>query len=376
MIKYKMCAPCLFGVEGILSEELKRLGAENIKCENGRVMFDGDMNILAAANIQLRTAERVLLVIGAFNAVSFEELFNNVNSLEWERFLSRTDAFPVVGYSIASALHSVPDCQSIIKKAIVKRLQKAYGISWFEETGALHKVRFSIHKNEVMVAIDTSGEGLHKRGYRSNSVIAPIKETLAAAMCYLVRIYPDTQLYDPFCGSGTILIEAAMMAKNLAPGMHRFFAAERFNSEFKEAFAKCRTQALNSVKNNISFCAYGSDIDNEAVRLTLENAKKAGVSELVKAKTGDVSQLEFQSERLLLITNPPYGERLLDVKAAESLYKLMGKKMPKESGKKYFIISPHDEFEHFFGRSADKRRKLYNGMLKCQVFMYFKGERT
>lgn len=376
MIKYKMCAPCLFGVEGILSEELKRLGAENIKCENGRVMFDGDMNILAAANIQLRTAERVLLVIGAFNAVSFEELFNNVNSLEWERFLSRTDAFPVVGYSIASALHSVPDCQSIIKKAIVKRLQKAYGISRFEETGALHKVRFSIHKNEVMVAIDTSGEGLHKRGYRSNSVIAPIKETLAAAMCYLARIYPDTQLYDPFCGSGTILIEAAMMAKNLAPGMHRFFAAERFNSEFKEAFAKCRTQALNSVKNNISFCAYGSDIDNEAVRLTLENAKKAGVSELVKAKTGDVSQLEFQSERLLLITNPPYGERLLDVKAAESLYKLMGKKMPKESGKKYFIISPHDEFEHFFGRSADKRRKLYNGMLKCQVFMYFKGERT
>ncbi len=370
---FKMVAPTIFGVEGILADELKRLGAENIKAENGRVFFEGDINMLAKANIWLRTAERVLIVVGRFHATKFEELFDNVYALNFEDYIGVRDAFPVTGYSISSALHSVPDCQAIIKKAIVKRLSKNFGVSWFEETGPLHKVRFSIQKNDVTVCIDTSGEGLHKRGYRANSLEAPIKETLAAAMCYTARIYPDTKLYDPFCGSGTILIEAALMAKNIAPGIRRFFAAERFSEDFAKAFSEERKSALDKIQKDVSFRAVGSDIDENAIKLTMDNAKKAGVSDIVSAKVCDVSNLSIADERMLLITNPPYGERLLDIKNAEKLYKIMGEKMPKGLGKKYFIISPNDDFEEFFGRVADKRRKLYNGMIKCQLYMYFKN---
>ena len=374
MHKFKMVAPCIFGVEGILAEEIKRLGAENVVSENGRVFFEGDINTLATANICLRTAERVLLVIGMFEATSFEELFEKTYSLNWEEYIGSKDTFPVTGYSISSALHSVPDCQAIIKKAIVKKLSSKYHISWFDETGPMHKIRFSIQKNKVLIGIDTSGEGLHKRGYRANSLEAPIKETLAAAMCYVARIYHDTVLYDPFCGSGTILIEAAMMAKNAAPGIRRFFTSERFSEEFQKAFAKARSNSLEQINHKVDFRGFGSDIDEKAIALTLENAKKAGVSDIISAKKCDIKDLNIPDERMLLITNPPYGERLLDIKNAEKLYAVMGKKMPKEQGKKYFIISPNDDFETFFGRPADKRRKLYNGMIKCQLFMYFKND--
>ena len=374
MKKFKMLAPAIFGVEGILADELKRLGAENVKSENGRVFFEGDVNILAKANIELRTAERVLLVVGEFKATDFEELFDKTTALNWEDFIGKNDAFPVTGYSISSELHSVPDCQSIIKKAIVKRLSKTYSISWFDETGPMHKIRFSIQKNNVIIGIDTSGDGLHKRGYRANSLEAPIKETLAAAMCYTARIFPDTKLYDPFCGSGTILIEAAMIAKNMAPGIRRFFSSERFSDEFAKTFANARKEAIDKINHNVDFRAFGSDIDENAVALTLENAKKAGVSDVISVKKCDIGNLKLPDERMLLITNPPYGERLLDIKNAEKLYKIMGEKMPKEPGKKYFIISPNDDFESFFGRPADKRRKLYNGMIKCQLFMYFKSD--
>lgn len=374
MKNFKMVAPTMFGVEGILADELKRLGAENIVSENGRVFFEGDINMVAKANVWLRTAERVLLVVGRFKASTFDELFKNVESLDWENYIGALDSFPVTGYSISSDLHSVPDCQAIIKKAVVKRLSKVYNISWFDETGPVHKIRFSIQKNDVTVCIDTSGEGLHKRGYRAHSLEAPIKETLAAAMCYTARIYPDTKLYDPFCGSGTILIEAALMAKNIAPGLKRFFAAERFSKEFEAAFSTIRRDALEKIEKNVEFRAFGSDIDDDAIALTLENAKKAGVLDIVTAKKCDILDFKLPDERMLLITNPPYGERLLDIKNAEKLYKIMGEKMPKEQGKKYFIISPNDDFESFFGRVADKRRKLYNGMIKCQLYMYFKND--
>lgn len=374
MKMYKMLAPCMFGVEGILADELKRLGALNVKSENGRVFFEGDSEILASANINLRTAERVLLVVGVFNATTFEELFEGTTKLPWEDFIGSKDAFPVTGYSISSQLHSVPDCQAIIKKAIVKRLSVKYNISWFEETGPIHKIRFSIQKNNVIVGIDTSGDGLHKRGYRANSLLAPIKETLAAAMCYTARIYPDTLLFDPFCGSGTILIESALMAKNIAPGIRRYFSAEKFSYEFKSAFASQRKIAIDKIQQNVEFRAFGSDIDKEAVALTLENAKKAGVSDVISAKVGDIKDFVVPDERMLLITNPPYGERLLDIENAQKLYSVMGKCFEKGQGKKYFIISPNDDFESFFGRPADKRRKLYNGMIKCQLYMYFKNE--
>ena len=209
MGKLLMLAPCMFGVEGILADELKRLDIKNVAPENGRVFFEGDENTLAAANIFSRTAERILIVAGRFNAISFEDLFQAVKKINWEDFIGKDDAFPVTGYSINSALHSVPDCQSIIKKAIVERLKQCYRIDWFKETGPVHKIRFSIQKDNVVDAIDTSGEGLHKRGYSAHSLEAPIKETLAAAMCYQARIFPDTHLYDPFCGSGSILVESA-----------------------------------------------------------------------------------------------------------------------------------------------------------------------
>ena len=370
--KFNMVAPCLFGVEGILADELKRFGVENVRAENGRVLFSGDINTLAFVNINTRYAERVLINVGQFTATDFTALFEGVKNLPWEQFIGREDAFPVNGWSLNSQLFSIPDCQSIVKKAIVERLKTKYNISWFNETGSEYKVRFSIMKNEVTMMIDTSGEGLHKRGYRRNSNDAPLKETLAAAMCDTARIYPDTQLFDPFCGSGTILIEAALHAAHIAPGLNRHFAAERFSFIPDKVWREERTRALDAIKHGIDFCATGYDIDEKCVELTLANAKKAGVEKYVNAAVADIKDFKATDGRSLTITNPPYGERLLDVKAAEELYKTMGQVFTRGDGKKYGIISPHDEFEKFFGSNADKRRKFYNGMIKCQFFMYLK----
>ena len=348
------------------------MGAQNVRAENGRVCFEGDESILARANICSRFSERICINVGEFEAHSFEELFENVKRLPWEEFIGEKDAFPVNGYSLNSDLFSIPDCQSIIKKAIVERLKTKYKISWFEETGAEYKIRFSILKNMVTMMIDTSGNGLHKRGYRKNSNDAPLKETLAAAMCDTARIFPDTKLYDPFCGSGTILIEAALMAQKQAPGLRRFFAAERFSFIDEKVWRNERTRAQDLILHNIDFRAVGYDIDPEAVRLTNENAEKAGVAKYVRAELGDIKGFKIPEGRSLVITNPPYGERLLDIKQAEALYKTMGEVFARQQGKKYFVISPDDDFEKIFGRTADKRRKLYNGMIKCQLYMYFK----
>ena len=373
--KINMIAPCLFGIESVLADELKRMGIEDVTAENGRVLFSGDFNILARANICSRFAERIMINMGQFTALTFTELFDNVKALPWENFIGKLDAFPVNGSSLNSTLHSIPDCQSIIKKAIVERLKPEYNVSWFEETGAEVKIRFSILKDNVTMMIDTSGEGLHKRGYRRNSNDAPLKETLAAAMCDLARIYPDTKLYDPFCGSGTILIEAALMATKTAPGLRRFFAAERFASIPKNVWQEERMRAQDQILHNIDFVATGFDIDPKCVELTMQNAKKAGVDKYIKVSVADVKDFKILDERALVITNPPYGERLLDVKQAEELYKVMGNVFKAEGGKKYFVISPHDDFEKLFSRTADKRRKLYNGMIKCQYYMYFKNQK-
>lgn len=372
MENIKFTAPCLFGVESIAASELERMDIKNVRAENGRVSFEGDMNTLARANICSRYLERICINVGEFDAVSFEELFQGVKSLPWENFIGKNDAFPVNGYSLNSALFSIPDCQAITKKAIVERLKAKYGISWFSETGPELKIRFSILKNHVTMMIDTSGEGLHKRGYRRNSNAAPLKETLAAAMCDTARIYPDTKLFDPFCGSGTILIEAAMMAKKMAPGLRRFFAAEKFGFVPEKVWREERTRAQDLILQNIDFEAVGYDIDPEAVRLTKENAAKAGVSKYVRVERADVRDFKAPEERCLIITNPPYGERLLDIKEAEELYRVMGERFETGGGRKYFVISPHDDFEKIFGKTADKRRKLYNGMIRCQLYMYFK----
>ncbi len=366
-------APCIFGTESVAADEFRRMGIENVTAENGRVLFSGGLNALARANINSRFCERILINLGQFKATTFTELFDGVKALPFEDFIGKDDAFPVTGSTLNSALHSLPDCQSIIKKAVVERLKLKYNVSWFCETGPEYKIKFTILKDNVTVMIDTSGEGLHKRGYRRNSGEAPLKETLAASMCDIARIFPDTALYDPFCGSGTILIEAALMATKRAPGLNRFFAAERFGFIDPKIWREERTRAQDLILHNVAFKATGFDIDPASVELTLQNAKKAGVEKYVKAAVGDIKDFKIPSGRTLLITNPPYGERLLDVKSAQKLYSVMGEKFLRGEGKKYFIISPDDDFEKFFGQKADKRRKLYNGMIKCQYFMYFKN---
>lgn len=373
-MKFQMVAPCLFGVESIAAQELRRMGAETVEAQNGRVLFSGDDAILARANLGARCCERILIAVGSFRAVSFDQLFEGVKALPWEELIRKDDAFPVNGWSLNSQLASIPDCQSIIKKAIVERMKSRYRVSWFPETAAMIRVRFSILKDEVTVMIDTSGEGLHKRGYRKNSNAAPLKETLAAALCDLARIYPDTLMLDPFCGSGTLLIESALIATHTAPGLNRYFAAERYPFIRENAFREERSRAMDAICRDVEFRAVGSDLDPAAVELTAANAKKAGVERYIEVKTADVRQFTPPQERCTLITNPPYGERLLDVREAEELYRVMGTRFVRGNGQKYSVISPDDQFEKCFGATADKRRKLYNGMIKCQLFQYFRKD--
>ena len=364
--------PCLLGLEGLIAQELRDMGALEVAAENGRVLFSGDANLLARANICCRFAERVQILVGSFPAKTFDELFEGTKALPWEAWIGREDAFPVKGYSINSALFSVSDCQSIIKKAVVERLKGAYHIPWFEETGPIHQIQFSIMKDEASLLLDTSGAGLHKRGYRLQANFAPLKETLAASLCSLAHLRDYPTLYDPMCGSGTILIEGAMMAQNIAPGVNRNFSAEWWDVLPQSAWAQERERARDLVKRDMHFQAYGSDIDAGALELARANADRAGVLQNIAWKEADLKDFSPVTEKGTLICNPPYGERMLDLQQANELYRMMGEKFDKKRGWSYYIISPSEQFESLFGRRADKRRKLYNGMIKCQLYMYFK----
>ena len=367
----RYCTPCHFGLESVLKFELGRIGAENITVSDGKICFTGDEAMAARANYRLATAERVLIELGSFEARSFEELFQGVSAIQLERFIGRKDAFPVKGHCLDSKLHSVPDCQKIIKKAAVKRLGAKYGISWFEETGAVHQLQFVIRKDVCTLWLDTTGAGLHKRGYRRNSNDAPIKETLAAGIIDLARVRPDTQFVDPMCGSGTFLIEAAYKAMNIAPGLRRHFSAESWDIIPASAWKQEREKALSEVVKDTSFRAQGFDIDPEAVALTVDNAKKAGVIAHITAEQRGIERFEHRSGTVT-VCNPPYGERMLELRQAEELYKRMGERLDPSADRPCFIITPHEDFETFFGRRADKKRKLYNGMIKCELYMYFK----
>lgn len=364
--------PCLLGIESLIADEMKGIGAQSVAAENGRVLFSGDANILARANINSRCAERVQILIGSFEAHSFEELFQGTKALAWEEWIGEKDTFPVKGYSLNSDLFSVSDCQSIIKKAVVERLKQKYNISWFEETGPVYQIQFSIMKNKVSLVLDTSGAGLHKRGYRLEANVAPIKETMAAAMLYLSRLRGYHTLYDPLCGSGTILIEGAMMAQSIAPGLRRNFAAERWENIPQSVWREERERAQDLITRDVSFEAYGSDTDENALKLARANAGRAGVEKRIRFKNSDLKDFSPVTEKSTLICNPPYGERLLDIKQARELYKIMGERFLPQRGRSYYIISPDEDFEKLFGRKADKRRKLYNGMIKCQLYMYYK----
>ena len=372
MDRIKFACPCHFGLESVLKFEIGKIGGEDISVSDGKVSFYGDFSTLAKANISLATAERVLIVLKEFHAESFEELFQGVKKIPFEQYIGKYDAFPVKsGHALNSTLHSIPDCQSIIKKAAVERLKEKYHNSWFEETGAVFPIQFSIIKDEVVIYLDTTGTGLHKRGYRRNSNDAPIKETLAAGIIDLARVRGDSVVCDPFCGSGTLLIESAYKALSVAPGLKRKFLAEKWDCIPSSFWKDARNDAISLVRHDTAFKAYGFDIDENAVTLTNDNANKAGISKRISATKADIKNYKNQ-KGTITICNPPYGERMLDIKEAEKLYQVMGQVFEGSKDAPCYIISPHEDFEKFFGRKADKRRKLYNGMLKCQLFMYYK----
>ena len=368
---YKLCAPCLFGLESVLSGELKRLGFADISVTDGRVEFTGDAEGIARANLNLRTAERVLIVLDSFRAVTFQQLIDGAEKIPFEEYIGKKDAFPVKGWSLNSQLHSVPDCQSIIKKAAVKRLSRKYGVAWLEESGSTVQIQFSINKDIVTIMLDTSGMALHKRGYRKVANLAPIRETLAAGILDIARIYPDTQLYDPFCGSGTFLIEAAYKAKNIAPGIYRRFAAEKWDCMPSKIWQVCREEAIEKIRKDIEFIAFGSDISQDSLEIAEANARRAGIAGLLRLEKMDVKNFTILDRKSLVVTNPPYGERLMTGEDLTQLYRAMGNVFQPSQQTSYYIISSAENFEQSFGRKADKKRKLYNGMLKCNLYQYF-----
>ena len=368
--EFTLVAPCFFGTESTLSFEVRRLGAQNVQVTDGRVAFSGGPEMIAAANLNLRTAERVLLLLKTFPASTFDELFDGVNAIPWEELIPVDAQFPVKGSSLSSQLSSVPACQSIVKKAVVKRLQAGHKTATLPETGALYKIRFAIRKNVVEVMLDTSGDGLHKRGYRRNATLAPIKETLAAAIADLGRVRRDSLVQDPFCGSGTLVIEAAQKALNIAPGLRRRFAAEQFDFVPAAVWREQRQKALDETKLDAAFEGIGYDIDPAAVALANANAKLAGVGERCRFEAADVKDFTA-AQNAIVLTNPPYGERLGDAAEAAGLARTLGQVWQRHPGQGLYAITADAEFETHFGKKAARRRKIYNGMIPCQLYMYF-----
>ena len=374
MNQIKFAAPCLFGLEGICGDELRRLNIENVQVEDRRVLFTGDEYTLAKANICLRTAERIHIVLAQFEAKTFEELFQGVYHANLEDYIPKDGAFPVKGKCLDSQLMSESDCQAIVKKAAARRLGEKYGISWLPETGPVFQLQFLILRNQVSIYLDTSGAGLHKRGYRATSNDAPLRETLAAAMVQLARYRGREYLWDPFCGSGTIPIEAALIAKNRAPGLNRQFAAQNYPWMPKEAWEQVRQEARDKEFNS-KYQIMGSDNDPSCVSLSFANARKAGVSDCVTFRDGDATKMSLPTDQGLIICNPPYGQRMMELQAAQRLYGALGRHLKFADGWKKYIITSEPEFEHYFGRRADKKRKLYNGMIKCDLYMFTDNQR-
>ena len=374
MREMEFCVPCLFGLEGIAGDELRRLDLENVRVENGRVLFSGDETALAKANICLRTGERVLLVLADFEAKTFEQLFQGVYHAPLEDYIPQDGQFPVKGHCLNSQLMSVPDCQAIVKKAASRRLGEKYGISWLPETGAKYQLQFSMMNDRCVLYLDTSGPGLHKRGYRAVGNDAPLRETLAAAMVMLTRYRGRDFVWDPFCGSGTIPIEAAMIAKNRAPGLKRRFAAETFAWTDEAIWQQVREEAKDREFQG-KYRILGSDNDPKCVSLSMANARKAGVADCITFKDGDATKMSLPADSGIIVCNPPYGQRMLEQQSAQRLYSALGRHLKFADGWKKFIITSEPEFEHYFGRRSDKRRKFYNGKIKCDYYMFTENSR-
>lgn len=368
---FQFSVPCLMGVEGLVADELKFKGFQQVEAENGRVLFSGDAQECARANILLRCGERVLLRLADFQAKSFDALFEGVRAIPWEDYVGSGEAFPVKGFSIHSQLHSVPDCQRIIKKAVVERLKTVYHTDWLKEDGVRHQIQFSLLNDRCEIFLDTTGAPLYKRGYKLEQNEATLRETLAASMVKVARWRGREALIDPFCGSGTIAIEAAQAALNMAPGQNRDFDAAHWNDAFAQAFAQQKEAALAAVKHE-KLPILASDISPNCVRLTRENAARAGVGGCMEYAVQDALDIDWKNREGVMIANPPYGVRMLELQQAKELYHALGRAMQQSPVKKY-IISSDDRFEEDFGQRADKRRKLYNGMMKCNLYMYFRG---
>lgn len=372
MNTFELVVPTLFGIEAVVAREIREMGYETTEVSDGRVTFLGDEEAIVRANLGLRAGERVLIKVGEFTAQTFTELFDGCRALDWPRWIPKHGAFPVKGHSVRSTLFSVPDCQKIIKKSVADCLGSRYHLGRMPEDGEVYQIQFSILKDRVTLMIDTSGEGLHKRGYRKDSSNrAPIRETLASAMVQLSFWNEHRVFCDPFCGSGTIPIEAAMIAKKMAPGLRRSFSAEQFTWLSPSLWQEIREELTAEIVTPTDTLIFASDNNPDCVRLTMKNASAARVDPLVRAGVRDVRDLKFKESRGIIITNPPYGARMGELKEAKMLARVMGQVFPTLCDWSYYIITPDEEFEAEFGKKASKKRKLYNGMIRCQYYQYF-----
>lgn len=369
---FELVAPCHFGLEAVTKREIYNLGYEITRVEDGRVTFEGDAEAICRANIFLRSAERILFLVGRFHATTFDELFEGIKALPWEEYLPANGKFWVKkASSIKSKLFSPSDIQSIAKKAMVERMKKFYHVEWFAEDGPAYPVRIFLLKDEVMVTLDTSGESLHKRGYRLMTSKAPLTETLAAALIMLTPWKKDRILVDPFCGSGTFPIEAAMMAANIAPGMNREFTAEQWTNLIdKKLWYEAVSEAEEQVDKDIDVDIQGYDIDGEVVKAARENARRAGVEHLIHFQQREVADLHHPKKYGFIITNPPYGERLEDKEDLPALYRQIGQAYQGLDAWSLYMITSYEDAERYIGRKADKNRKIYNGMIKTYFYQF------
>ena len=370
----ELVATCLFGLEKQLGEEIDAMGCKRLDTMDGRVTFAGEIADIARANIRLRCAERVFVRLGQFPATTFTQLFDGVRALPLEQYIGKNDAFPVKGHAIRSQLFSVPDCQSIVKKAAVERLGAAYGLKWFPEDGIKYQIEFFIFKDIATVMLDTSGVALHKRGYRPAAGAAPLRETLGAALALNARPREDVLFWDPFCGSGTIVIENAMILRGMAPGFGRRFDAMAFPWIPREAWKNAMDEAKSLVRYDVHPEIFASDVDEKVLQYARENAERAGVADYIKFFKADARDIQKPSadRKGTVVCNPPYGERMMEMPEVEELYRDMGRAFAALDPWQIYVLTSHEKFEMLYGRRADKIRKLYNGMIPCNLYQYFK----
>ena len=371
MKNIRLIATSTFGLESCIKREAQRLGFENIKAFDGRVEFNGDESDIVKANIWMRFPSKILIKMGEFKALTFDSLFESVKALDWGSWIPVDGKFTVIGKSVKSTLHSVPDCQAIVKKAVVEKLKLKYHVDWFDETGADYKIQVALLNDIATLTIDTSGDSLHKRGYRQNAMDAPLKENLAAAMIDLSYWRKNRILFDPMCGSGTIPIEAALISRNIAPGLNRSFACDQWERIDKSIWKQAKIEAYKAIDYDFPLKIYGSDIDPDAIELAKENAEKAGVDDCIEFSVKPLKDAVLMGDYGCMITNPPYGERLGELKTVEELYRTLGKLMATNPTWSSYVITSMEYFEKLFGKRADAKRKLFNGRIKTDYYQFY-----